>query len=90
MEYHLKSIDQDKNRYRFYSIVIQPDLFGKFSLIRRWGRIGTKGRSITTIFESFDQVNKEVNRLLQTRARHGYVKVEPGKTENRRVPGRNL
>lgn len=35
------------NLARFYALSIEPSLFGEVCFIRRWGRIGTRGRSLT-------------------------------------------
>ncbi|PYE25745.1 putative DNA-binding WGR domain protein [Rhizobium sp. PP-CC-3A-592] len=40
-----------KNMARFYALSIEPSLFGKTSLVRRWGRIGTTGREKIHLFE---------------------------------------
>ena len=40
----LRLIDPEANKWRFYSLDIQPDLFGGWSLVREWGRIGRHGK----------------------------------------------
>jgi hypothetical protein len=42
---HLRRIDPDRNMARFYSMSVQPNLFGEWLLFRVWGRIGSPGRS---------------------------------------------
>ena len=37
---HLARIDAEKNMERFYKLDVQPTLFGEWSLVREWGRIG--------------------------------------------------
>lgn len=39
----LVRIDPKRNMARFYGIALQPTLFGEVSVVRCWGRIGTKG-----------------------------------------------
>ncbi len=39
----LRHIDQARNMARFYRLDMQPDLFGGWSFIREWGRIGRGG-----------------------------------------------
>lgn len=39
----LRHIDQARNMARFYRLDMQPDLFGGWSFIREWGRIGRSG-----------------------------------------------
>jgi predicted DNA-binding WGR domain protein len=34
-------IDTAKRMHRFYRMEVQPDLFGRWCLIREWGRIGS-------------------------------------------------
>jgi predicted DNA-binding WGR domain protein len=36
--------DSKRNQHRFYALQITPNLFGAWSLIRSWGRIGTPGQ----------------------------------------------
>eukprot|EP01036_Dinobryon_divergens_P011850 gene11850-15959_t len=42
---HLHRIDTDANMARFYCIDLAATLFGEVTVLRRWGRIGTRGRS---------------------------------------------
>jgi predicted DNA-binding WGR domain protein len=41
----LRRIDPDKNMARFYSMEVERDLLGRVVLVRRWGRIGSTGKS---------------------------------------------
>jgi predicted DNA-binding WGR domain protein len=41
----LQRIDPARNMARFYSMDVERDLFGRVVLVRRWGRIGTAGRT---------------------------------------------
>jgi len=45
---HPQRVDPARNMLRFYTLTIQQDLFGGASLIRVWGRIGTRGREMVT------------------------------------------
>jgi WGR domain len=40
----LHRIEPEKNMARFYRLDVQPDLFGWWSFIREWGRIGRPGQ----------------------------------------------
>jgi predicted DNA-binding WGR domain protein len=40
MAINLLRIDEDSNMARFYKLDVQPTLFGEWSLVREWGRIG--------------------------------------------------
>ncbi len=47
---HLRRIDPTRNMRRYYSVTVQPTLFGEWSLQREWGRIGCAGRLVSTGF----------------------------------------
>ena len=40
---------------RFYALSIEPTLFGDVCLIRRWGRIGTRGQMKAMSFSREDE-----------------------------------
>jgi predicted DNA-binding WGR domain protein len=40
----LHRIDPGQGIRRFYSLMIERDLFGAVRLVRKWGRIGTNGQ----------------------------------------------
>ncbi len=48
---YIERTQPSKNMARFYALSIEPSLFGKASLVRRWGRIGTTGREKIHLFE---------------------------------------
>jgi predicted DNA-binding WGR domain protein len=69
---YIERTDQAKNMARFYSMVIEPCLFGGASLTRRWGRIGAKGQSMTLHFDKeTEAVSFFLDLVRQKRAR-GY------------------
>lgn len=39
----LTRVDEAENMARFYKLDVQPTLFGDWSLVREWGRIGRAG-----------------------------------------------
>lgn len=46
----LSRIDEEKNMARFYKLDVQPNLFGQWSLVREWGRIGRGGTVRTEMY----------------------------------------
>jgi predicted DNA-binding WGR domain protein len=38
---YLERHDQDKNMHRFHQIYVVPGIFGDWSLVREWGRVGS-------------------------------------------------
>ncbi len=66
------SINQHQNRHRFYVLSWQPGLFGGGALLRSWGRIGTKGRSLLAFYEDRGRAQAAAERIIRRRLRHGY------------------
>jgi len=50
----LRRIDAAHNMARYYRMDVQPDLFGGWSFIREWGRIGRPGQVRSTPYPSPD------------------------------------
>jgi predicted DNA-binding WGR domain protein len=72
----LTSIDPTRNRRRAYLMIWAPTLWGGGGLIRSWGRIGTRGRSIQTDHDDRASAQPLIIETLRTRALHGYHVVE--------------
>gem|GEM_PF-1331317 len=64
--------DAGRNMARFYAISIEETLFGQPCLIRRWGRIGTRGRTIQHLFEEESEAVDLFLELLAMKKRRGY------------------
>ena len=70
---HLTKIDPEKNQARFYSLDLQPTLFGEWAVIRRWGRIGTEGRGRSRFYPAKRDAEAAMSSELKRRSRRGYV-----------------
>jgi predicted DNA-binding WGR domain protein len=57
---------------RFYSLMIERDLFGTVRLVRNWGRIGTKGQELVEIHADEIEAGKALEALAQLKRRRGY------------------
>jgi predicted DNA-binding WGR domain protein len=68
----LINIDAAKNRHRFYSVCIRPTLFGEWSILREWGRIGSPGTVRVESYSSEDEAHAAERITIRTRTRHGY------------------
>lgn len=69
---HIERRDPDLNMARFYALSIEATLFGQTCVVRRWGRIGTRGR---TVQHSFDNEAEAVGfflALLRAKKLRGY------------------
>ena len=60
------------NCCRFYQATVQRDLFGAWTVIREWGRIGSPGRVRIDAYASRDQAVLALGRLHQAKCRRGY------------------
>lgn len=72
--YHLyvERIASEKNMARFYALSIQPTLFGEVSLVRAWGRIGTRGQQMVHLFDSESDAVSLFFNVLREKRRRGY------------------
>jgi predicted DNA-binding WGR domain protein len=67
--------DPERNQHRFYALQIAPNLFGEWSLIRHWGRIGTAGQHRASWHDTREAAEQVCERLLQAKQRRGYAAV---------------
>ncbi|MGX7744023.1 WGR domain-containing protein [Rhodopseudomonas parapalustris] len=74
---NLRRIDATRNMRRFYSLGIQPTLFGGASVVRNWGRIGSVGQCKVETFDISYHAEVEFTRVERAKRRKGYV-VLPG------------
>ena len=68
----LVRVDPATNCWRFYSLSLQPDLFGGIALVRQWGRIGTAGRQVCALYDDAGQAWDALARQLRVKRRRGY------------------
>ncbi|HAT53298.1 MAG TPA: polymerase [Betaproteobacteria bacterium] len=68
----LTRINTACNMSRFYSLQIQPDLFGGYTLIKEWGRIGSGGRIHHETFEHEVQAMDTLLAFECRKRRRGY------------------
>lgn len=70
---HLTHVDPTKNMARFYALTIQPTLFGEWSLVREWGRIGQAGQVKATPYPSSTEAENALQRFQRQKERRGYA-----------------
>ena len=72
--YHLyvERIAPEKNMARFYALAVQPTLFGEVSLVRVWGRIGTRGQQMVHLFDNESQAINLFLDVLREKRKRGY------------------
>lgn len=70
---HLHRIDPARNMARFYRLSLQPTLFGGLSVVRTWGRIGTRGRIRIDLHPTEEQALAALVQLEAAKRRRGYA-----------------
>ena len=69
----LRRIDPELGMARFYSLMIERDLFGTVRLVRHWGQIGSlQGRELAQDFPSEAEAIEALERLAAEKRRRGY------------------
>jgi predicted DNA-binding WGR domain protein len=69
---HLHRIDPEANMARFCSIDVLPTLFGESSVLRCWGRIGTRGRTSLETWPTAAEAEAAAGRTLRQKSHRGY------------------
>ncbi|MFQ5795872.1 MAG: WGR domain-containing protein [Candidatus Bipolaricaulia bacterium] len=71
-----KSIDPKENRQRYYSVLLEEDLWGEQRLIQRWGRVGSRPQEKATRVEGDEDLKQQLRRIHRERTAHGYELVD--------------
>lgn len=72
---YFELIDGDKQR--FYRMCLLRGLWGEYLLEREWGRLGHRPtRRMLTAYETEEDRQKALQRIVRRRERHGYVQKE--------------
>ena len=69
---YIERRDPDQNMARFYALSIEETLFGQSCLVRRWGRIGTAGRTVQHSFNNEGEAVGLFLELLRSTQLRGY------------------
>jgi predicted DNA-binding WGR domain protein len=70
---YLLKIDHSTNQYRYYSLRIDPNLFGGWTLIRQWGRLDYDGgRLKMDTFESEKAALDRLTKIVTQKKKRGY------------------
>jgi predicted DNA-binding WGR domain protein len=74
IKYHLvlHRTDPEQGIRRFYSLMIEQDLFGTVSLVRHWPRIGTNGQELVEIHEDEIAAGRALEAVARVKRRRGY------------------
>lgn len=69
---YLERIDRARNMARYYRLSIAETLFGHWTMIREWGRIGSRGQTREHWCRSHDEAVALLEDHRQARTRRGY------------------
>ena len=69
---YLTRTDPERNMARFYAMQLQPTLFGEWSLVREWGRIGRAGQVRVGPYPSRAAAEDAMDKLRTAKIRKGY------------------
>ena len=72
MSLTLTRSDPARNMARFYKLDLQPTLFGDWSLIREWGRIGRAGTVRTATYPTEAEALASLEQARGKKQRRGY------------------
>lgn len=88
---YVQRIDATRNMARFYEISIEPNLFAGSALVRRWGRIGTRGQERIHLFEDNRQAVSRFLFLVRQKRARGYRTLRRNSdTRERRAPAASM
>ena len=62
----------DENVRRFYKLDVQPSLFGGWSLVREWGRIGRAGRVRVEFYQTRGVADQALIEKWAEKRKRGY------------------
>jgi predicted DNA-binding WGR domain protein len=68
----LTRTDRQQNMARFYKMDVQPTLFGTWSLVREWGRIGHTGTVRIEIYSTRGRADIALISSWSQKIRRGY------------------
>ena len=76
MAIRLECVDRRRNMYRFYALDVQRDLFGAWTVVRHWGRIGRAGRQKLESYRDEFAARAARKKILKQKLNRGYLPVD--------------
>lgn len=72
---YLERHDPKKNLHRFYQMFVVPGIFGDWSLVREWGRVGSPGTVRKDWFDSEKEAREAGQVLRAIKEKKGYQSI---------------
>ena len=69
---HLRCINPERNKWRFYRMSIQPTLFDDWLLVREWGRIGQNDQARHEHHASIGAALTSLQKMTLQKRKRGY------------------
>lgn len=69
---YLERHDPNKNLHRFYQMFVTQGIFGDWSLVREWGRVGSPGTVRKDWFTNESEALAAEEKLLASKGKKGY------------------
>jgi predicted DNA-binding WGR domain protein len=69
----LRRLDPSRNMRRFYQLDIEADLFGGVLLMKRYGRIGARGRIMAEHYGDEALARAALQKQAERKRRRGYL-----------------
>lgn len=69
---YVERTNASRNMARYYAMSIEPNLFGDICLLRKWGRIGSKGQMMVHRFCREEEAVELFLDLLRQKRKRGY------------------
>jgi len=67
-----RCIDPEENKARWYSLATDHDLWGKPTVVKRWGRLNGQTHEKIQWYNSSVQLKAIITSTKENRRRHGY------------------
>ena len=69
---YLTRQDATQNINRFYSMHLQPDLFGPVCVVKEWGRLGAAGTVRQEVYSDEHAARAAMTERMKRKAKRGY------------------
>ncbi len=73
---HRKAPEAGDTLTHFYRVEISYNLFGEYTVIREWGRVGTRGRHVSIWFANLREAVLVADHAVHRAAHRGYALTE--------------
>ena len=70
--YQWTSVDPDQNRYRYYAVTVEEDIWGDPCLILSWGRFNSHPRKKFIWPKDEGELERLIDKAFELREKHRY------------------